>query len=136
MAPNEDFDSKPNKRNEPRQLLRIKRKKLPNGLVKLELRYVSYQPDAPKNDGEVASAALANLFAHFMDLRGDSKEITQSDMDPVTQALLLRMENETLKRQIAQMDGNEVRSKGGKQSTFGGGSGQLEEKKHHRRIKH
>ncbi|KAI6232976.1 hypothetical protein M3Y99_00958000 [Aphelenchoides fujianensis] len=104
-------ENKSGKRNEPRQLLRIKRKKAAAGLVKLELRYVSYQPEAPKNDGEVASAALANLFAHFMELRGDGKEITQSEMDPLTQILLLRMENEQLKKQVAYLEGGD-RQKG------------------------
>lgn len=37
------FFSKNANKVEPRQLLRIQRKKLPNGLIKLELRYVSYQ---------------------------------------------------------------------------------------------
>ena len=81
------------KRAEPRQLVRIKRKKTPSGLTKLELRYVSYaaaEAAAARTDADVASTTLAALFTHFLELRGDNRDLVNADTDPVTQNLLLR----------------------------------------------
>ena len=52
------------------------------GLTKLELRWVSYQPaeaTTAKNDADVASAALANLFTHFLELRGNNHDFVNAE---------------------------------------------------------
>jgi hypothetical protein len=58
----EDVGNKVSKTDEPQQFLRIQRRKLPNGFIKLELQYVSYKTsEIVPTDEEIAAAALFAL---------------------------------------------------------------------------
>ncbi|CAD5208959.1 unnamed protein product [Bursaphelenchus xylophilus] len=83
-------------RDVPRQLIRIQKTKVGDGIVKVELRYVSYQKN-DKNDlkeGDVSSQILAHLFAKYQEMESGTKKKIFIDQQPqYIKSLLLKMEN-------------------------------------------
>lgn len=83
-------------RKQPRQIMRIQKTDAGNGLVKVELRYVSYQSEETlqKQTGqeEVTSNILGHLLARYNDLQSKQKAVYLDEQHQTIKNLILKME--------------------------------------------
>ncbi|CAD5206225.1 unnamed protein product [Bursaphelenchus okinawaensis] len=88
-----DREERSENRSIPRQMIRIRRTKVDDDYIKVELRYVSYQKTdkTDDTDEDVTAKVLSHLFSKYQEMSAKQKKRFIEQQPQHTQTTILQM---------------------------------------------